>query len=78
MTKLTEELIANIKKLRKEGKTYLQIADMLGVSKTSACKYGKIPKENGITTIKRAVVKADKSKKLSRKQRKEQKRLRKR
>lgn len=51
MRKITEELIASIKELRTKGMTYVKIAETLGISKTTASKYGR--ETNGISTIKK-------------------------
>ena len=51
MKKITEELIADIKKLRSEGMTYSKIAETLGVGKTTATKYGKTTTKPKVKTI---------------------------
>ena len=79
-TKITEELIAEIRRLRATGMIYSEIAETLGIGKTTASKYSKmVAKPTALVEIEdivgipytRLVRKEEvKPRKLSRKERK--------
>ena len=74
-TKITDELISDIRKLRKEGMIYGKIAETLGIGKTTASKYGReviVVKKAKVDTIKPKIPKPTsedlKPKKLSKRE----------
>ena len=79
MRKITQELIAEIRKLKVEGNTHTKIAELVGVSRTTVGKYCKAVLIEDIVGVPITSVKLSKKelKKILKTKNKEAKKLRK-